>query len=293
MAWIPIAAAAMSYLGQQDTNDTNMEIAQANSAFNANQAGLSREFNASEARMQRDWSSDQADKSRAYMTEMSGTAYQRAIKDMMSAGLNPMLAYSQGGASTPSSSAPAGAAASGPSASAAANPVIGNKNLAAISGAQSYLQSEQMKAQISNIEAQTDLTRAQIPRTEQETRTGQAMESNLRKETDLKDEQINKVRHEVDLLIREFRLKGVQIIKLEKEIENIMEEKFRIGAETKRLGATTDNLEIENIIKQYGIPAAKNAAAYEESTWGGARPYLKDAATAVGTAARGALLRGR
>lgn len=36
-----------------------------------------------------------------FQRDMSGTAYQRAMEDMRKAGLNPMLAYTMGGASTP------------------------------------------------------------------------------------------------------------------------------------------------------------------------------------------------
>lgn len=74
-------------------NNSLMEYLQGLMASTGQENVENRLFNASEAQKNRDW-----------LTEMSNTSYQRAVADLQKAGLNPILAYQHGGASTPSSS---------------------------------------------------------------------------------------------------------------------------------------------------------------------------------------------
>lgn len=84
---------------QQKYNRKSMLMQMGYNTLGAIQQGV---YNHIEQQAAMSYNSAEAAKNRAWQKQMSNTSYQRAVEDMRKAGINPILAYTQGGASTPS-----------------------------------------------------------------------------------------------------------------------------------------------------------------------------------------------
>jgi len=143
----------------------------------------------------------EAKKNRQWQEYMSNTAYQRAMKDMEAAGLNPMLAYMHGGASTPS-----GSTASQSSFTGDAGDIISNSKTKSSAVELTQATTAKTKADTAKSIADTELASAQAAETRERTTTYAPSIQHVLSQASLNSVQYNKVLKEIDQLNLQGRL---------------------------------------------------------------------------------------
>lgn len=252
-----------------NTNQANLDMMRENNAFNAEQAQLNREFQ-----------NNMFYSSAQYNKTMAETQYQRAVGDMKSAGLNPMLAYSQGGNASPSVAAPSGNAAS-----ASGNVSLLNKGAAAVQAASQIADIGIKKAQAANIEQDTKLKEVQATREV-------ASADNLRQQTTSLSQQMELTQKQILLAIQEGDNKVAQR-ELMKSQSNLAQLQAMVAAEEiSKKAAEAEFQKIQNELARYELPGAAAAAGKAES-WVGQKvsPWVNEITRILNSA--GALHRSR
>lgn len=217
----PIAAAAiggaLANKGGENTNEANQNINSAQMAFNAEEAA----------------------KKRAWDEQMRATQYQTAVGDLRASGLNPMLAYQQGGAGMPG----------GATANAGSMIPMQNATQAGINGAMAAAQIANIHAQTDKIKAETPVAVANVGNIEQQTKN---LKEGLTKIT----EEIRNVR--MDTLEKEER---VTLIRAQQQLTNIQKDLTK--GQITFVQAQEAVAKVEAQLKNYAVPEARNTANFQ------------------------------
>jgi hypothetical protein len=198
--------------------------------------------------------------------------YQTTVKDLQAAGLNPMLAYSQGGGTPPSS-----AAASSPG-----YPELGT----------TYLQSKMNSAQVAQVNAQTELLNEQA-------KTEQQKQNQLRADTWHLNQQISESQARMPVHVNTASRIEAETVNLRAslgEIEqriNFLKEQIITEPSKRTINYSTSalndsiralNLQRQNLLnaEEYltraKIPEALNLMKMHEGAIGANLPYVREAA---------------
>lgn len=248
--WGTIIGAGLGLLGGMMTNDAN--------SANAAKAN------------QQSWEMFEANAQ--FQERMSNTAHQREVKDLIAAGLNPMLSARLGGASTPS----------GGTTNVANVPKLENPVPAAVSSASAVAQIANTDANTEVQKSQLEVNTAQAAKLRAETSTELNRPDNVASQTDVNRAQLPQIKAMVNKIKEETDLAGAQIYQIQKQIEQLL------PAQRAQLMASAAHQSAQATLDQLASFGAQNQANFEKRN-----PNLMPQARAAGTILNSAGAAGR
>lgn len=236
MGWLEVASIAAPFvsnlLGQNSARETNEK--------------------------QIDLSRDQM----AFQERMSNTSYQRAVADLKAAGLNPMLAYGQGGASTPSG----------------AMPVLANPAIAGFQGATSAAQISQLiqavsktEAETKNVEMDTQVKEGMLVVQAAQAKQLLSSSGQLEALTKQVEVQSRKIEQEIAKLVQETNTETWEALIRKLKHSEVSE---TYGDRIKQIVAEAEKVKFLSMITGHQLPEAINKAAFEKSELGQSSRYV-------------------
>lgn len=174
-----------------------------------------------------EWQAGMVGRQEQFQMEMANTAYQRAVKDMSAAGINPMLAAHVGGAAAPQGASPGSPGSFAPSPGGRINAMT------------TAAQVEVAQATAEKLRADADLARASKDEVVERTPTHAANIALTKQKVNESIQVVEKLAQDTRTSAQSERTSAAQQVMYEQQVENLKAELPKIAAMVQQLKAHT------------------------------------------------------